>query len=314
MTLLTINDYIAHLKEHIENVDHKPKYNVLLSPSPAQLRDYCLILCDEGNVSIEDKNVLKDFFKANSIELSDISNCIRKFDIERFKPIQYFLNGKTTMSKNHMVIEMVALMYDYEQRPYSRFRKKDLVFCKEEKSKVKQLNTSTIDANNRGGVELEDSIKLVESKGRIGNTYSKSAIFQKNKLWYWLLGVVLMIGLLLLVLKLSVLSQNDQCMRWVVDKYEECDCGEATRLSFIDDGVSPIKFDQRIVEEFKKIEVSCNTVFFKNSKPKIWFVKISARKHEYFNGPGTGIHPTLGKPLKPITKYHLDKYIYPQCP
>lgn len=123
MTTLTIIDYIDHLKKHIENVKYLSKYTVLLSPSPAQLRDFCLALCDKADLSNDDRTILNNFFKVGSTDVKEIATIISKFDIDKFKPIQNFLKGKTTTSKNHAVIEMVALLYDYEMRPYGKFLK-----------------------------------------------------------------------------------------------------------------------------------------------------------------------------------------------
>ena len=317
MTLLTINDYIARLKEHIEYVYHEPKYTVLLSPSPAQLREYCLTLCREESISNDDKTVLKDFFKVDSLELVDIITSIKKFDIEKFKPIQHFLNGKTTTSKNHTVIEMVALMYDYEMRPYGRFRKQNLGLLKEEEVSPLLIHETEEDEEevliDKQSIENKDetvSSDFDDKTSRDTDSTNKKNRF--NILYLFLIGLVL--GVIIFTVKSTFFDKDVLCMKWVVDKYVECDCGEGTRLSFTGEGVAPIKYSDNLIESFKKVEVDCNTIFFKNNKPKVWFVKTGAGQHEYFSSPGEGVHPTLGKPLKPITKYHLDKYIYPNCP
>lgn len=316
MTLLTINEYIACLRKHITDVEHESKYTVLLSPSPAQLRDYCLALCREDSLSNEDKAVLKDFFKVDTLELLDIITSIRKFDIEKFKPIQHFLNGKTTTSKNHAVIEMVALMYGYEMRPYGRFRKQNLDLPKEEE--VIPLIIHETEEGKEVFIDsqpIENKDEIVSSDFDDKTSFDTDSTNKKNRfniLYLFLVGLVL--GITFFAVKATFFDKGVSCMKWVVDKYVECDCGEATRLSFADDGVSPVQYDEGVLKGFKKIEVDCNTVFFKDNKPKVWFVKIGVGQHEYFSSPGNGIHPTLGKPLKPITKYHLDKYIYPKCP
>lgn len=315
MNLLTINDYITRLKEHITDVDHEPKYTVLLSPSPAQLREYCLALCREEGISNEDKAVLKDFFKVDSLELLEIIASIKKFDIDKFKPIQHFLNGKTTTSKNHAVIEMVALMYDYEMRPYGRFRKQGIDMPKEE---VEPLIVQEEEQNKEASINrepTEDKDETVFSDFDDKTSIDVDSTNKKNRfsiLYLFLAGLVL--GVTIFTAKAVFFDKKGECMKWVVDKYVECDCGEGTRLSFTGDGVAPVKYSDNLIESFKKVEVDCNTVFFKDNKPKVWFVKTGAGQHEYFSSPGEGVHPTLGKPLKPITKYHLDKYIYPKCP
>ncbi|MDR0228362.1 MAG: hypothetical protein LBI72_04785 [Flavobacteriaceae bacterium] len=122
MTLLTINDYINSLRQHIEDVKLLSAYNTLLSPSPAQLKEHCLDLCNGNSLSLMDRDILRVFLKCESNTLQDVKAHLQKIDIDRFKPIQYFINGKTTMPKSQAVVEMIALLYNFELRPLGKFR------------------------------------------------------------------------------------------------------------------------------------------------------------------------------------------------
>lgn len=128
MTLLTINDYINSLRQHIEDVKLLSAYNTLLSPSPAQLKEHCLDLCNNSNLSLMDRDILRVFLKSDSNALQDVKTHLNKIDIDRFKPIQYFINGKTTMPKSQAVVEMIALLYNFELRPLGKFRSTNLKF------------------------------------------------------------------------------------------------------------------------------------------------------------------------------------------
>ncbi|ALU26175.1 hypothetical protein HX057_03725 [Myroides odoratimimus] len=309
MTLLTINDYTDSLKKHINKVQDLPQYTVLLSPSPAQLRNYCIGLCKE-DLSPDDKIILKDFFRGDSTELNDIVKSINRFELGWFKPIQSFLGKKTDTSKNHAVLEMVALMYDYELRPYGKFRKSSVDI--EEEIIADEQTDSIIVEEKREAVEektIEDHIPPVQSFAE-----SLPTTTAKNKLKRNLLIVtVIIIGLLGVGSLVSSMLSNDECMKWEGDRYVAYDCGEATIKSFAGVSNEPVPYDKSILKNFKQISVDCDTEFFRKGKPKVWFVKTGEGKHDYFNNPGTGVHPISGKSLRPITQYHLNKYIYSKC-
>lgn len=309
MTLLTINDYTDSLKQHINKVQDLSRYTVLLSPSPAQLRNYCLALCKE-DLSADDKIILQDFFRSNSTDLKELRMSIERFQLGLFKPIQSFLNGKTETTKNHVVLELLALMYDYEPRPYGKFRKSSVEI--EEGSVADEQADSIIVEEKREAVEektIEDNIPPVQSFAE-----PQLTVRPKNKLKRNLVIVtVIIIGLLGVGSLASSMLSNDQCMKWEGDRYMAYDCGEATIKSFAGVSNEPVPYDKSILKNFKQISVDCDTEFFRKGKPKVWFVKTGEGKHDYFNTPGTGVHPISGKALRPITQYHLNKYIYSKC-
>ncbi|MGL4585207.1 MAG: hypothetical protein ACRCVU_19770, partial [Flavobacterium sp.] len=307
------DDYIACLKKHIEAVKHASKYTLLIPPSPAQIRDYCLMLCQGNTLSKDDLQVLNTFFKSHATDLDGLKTVIQNVDIDKCKPIQNFLNGKTTTTKNNAVIELIAVMYDYELRPYNKFRKSGLGIDDDDSLIEKPIVTPIIE-NKKEAVEektiVEDTTQVqpfTEPQESIATPEKKKS---KNKLLAIIGSIVLMIGGGAVV---SNTLSTDKCMKWENDKYVAYDCGEATIQSFAGTNSEPVPYDKSVLENFKQITVDCNTVFFKKNKPQVWFVKIGNNQHEYFSSPGTGVHPTLGKPLKAITQYHLNKYIYPKC-
>lgn len=93
-------------------------------------------------------------------------------------------------------------------------------------------------------------------------------------------------------------SGEKKCMVWEEVRYIETSCtGSDLEQNFI-----PYVF-----ENFKKIEVTDTTTFFKNGEVQIWYDK-SNNQLEFFTAPG--IHPENGKTLKPITNYMIGKYIH----
>lgn len=92
-------------------------------------------------------------------------------------------------------------------------------------------------------------------------------------------------------------AAEEKCMAWNEDHYVEVKCT----------GVEgETKLNPVVLQEFRKIEVSDTTTFFKNGSPSVWYDK-SNNQLEYFSSPG--IHPENGKTLRPITKYMIDKYV-----
>jgi hypothetical protein len=92
-------------------------------------------------------------------------------------------------------------------------------------------------------------------------------------------------------------------MKWDVDHYVE--------VSFDAKGVQngDLKlYKEDRIENFKKINADCNTVFFtENGSISVWYGKNMNGALEYFTG--LGLHPISGKSLKPITEYMIKKYV-----
>jgi hypothetical protein len=76
------------------------------------------------------------------------------------------------------------------------------------------------------------------------------------------------------------------------------------KIGFYD--INPIFDKNDDLLDFKKISVCDTTTFFKYNQPMVWYIKQNG-KCEYFNAPG--LHPISGKPLRPISKYIIAKYI-----
>ncbi len=92
-------------------------------------------------------------------------------------------------------------------------------------------------------------------------------------------------------------AAEEKCMAWNEDHYVEVKCTGAE---------GETKLNPMLLQEFRQIEVSDTTSFFKNGNPAVWYDK-SNNQLEFFTSPG--IHPENGKTLKPITDYMIDKYV-----
>lgn len=92
-------------------------------------------------------------------------------------------------------------------------------------------------------------------------------------------------------------SKSEDCMIWKEDHYEETSCegkaGETRKISYL-------------VDNFRQIQVSDTTTFFKNGKANVWYDKKDNELY-FFSAPG--INPETGKTVKEITEYMINKYI-----
>ena len=101
----------------------------------------------------------------------------------------------------------------------------------------------------------------------------------------------------------DLIIEDKECMQWQTDHYEYVDCNSNTLQGFLEIPVEPADESRA---KLRKIEVTENTTFFVNDKPVVWNSKVNGEP-EFFNTHG--FHPITGKPLKPITKYMIDKWV-----
>ncbi|MDM1378681.1 hypothetical protein [Myroides marinus] len=316
MTLLTSTNYIDSIKAHIDNVKLLSKYTSLLSPSPALLKDYCFSVCKRSDLTIGDRDILKTFLKSKSSDLEDILSALQKLDIDKFKPVQNFLNGKTVAPKNQTIVEIIALFYDFEPRPLGKYlgnankvNQEDLheVVDREEEKEIVEEKEDRLET-----VNVPTGISSVVEESKLSGSKQNNSL--KKKLIVGISSLAALIGGGYGVTKVAYFSDSDQCIVWEEDKYITCDCAEGMTAYEQDKGNMPVRYNESLLKGFRRINVDCNTSFFKDNKPKVWFVKTGADQHEYFSSPGNGTHPTLNKTVKPVSQYHLNKYIYPNCP
>lgn len=94
-------------------------------------------------------------------------------------------------------------------------------------------------------------------------------------------------------------ASEENCIIWKETHFEKASC----RLKNTIDN----RFYQLNIANFKKIEITGETIFFKNGNPMVWYGKSAKGEMEYFNL--RGVHPETLKELKPITPYMINKYI-----
>jgi hypothetical protein len=280
MNKITFEEYKSAIKSQYEENKNVDVSGILLNPTPAQLRNLCLMIFD-NSLSKSDKNVFKLFF--NLKEEQSIRKCIANYDIARFRPIISFLKGEKD-SENTTRIELAAILIDFNPRPYNKY-----------------LLNGKIDARGKS-----EAFALVEVKELIGSNSDEERKDEKagatnkglGKKATIFLAVLLSLFFMGYTVK-GLFFPEKECMMWKEDHYVAVDClNNNGALGLI------IPIDENGMK-LKKLDSSKKLNFFNNDKPVVWYYKHDGVV-ELFNAPG--FHPVTDKPLKPITKYMIKKY------
>lgn len=275
----TFKDYSDQIVKKIPFVRENDTTGFLIKPSPAQLRNYCDFLFKNGLTEF-DQNTFGSFFGTANKE-EDLSVLIHKIDIDRFRPIQNYLEGKIS-NPAAIVIEMTAILIDFNPRPYANFKKNNGVY-------------------EEGFFKDKSEENIAINKTRVKkNNYKKAGIIGLLSISSIGLGIFGINSL-----KTTEDSIKSNCMQWQIDHFELVDCNLIEKNDLILQ--EPIEVYNPELFKLKKIEVDKETVFFKEGKAVVFYIKINDSVLEYYNAPG--FHPVSDKPLRPITKYIIRKYI-----
>ncbi|MEW7292189.1 hypothetical protein [Aquimarina sp. 2304DJ70-9] len=281
MTMVTFETYINAIRQKYLNDRGGELSTFLAKPTPGQLKDACIdVLGEIKNRS--DQNILERFFELND---ADHIKTIRKFDNDKLKPIANFLKNKTDSIQSPIALELVALLIDFQPRPFAKFQK---------------LSNTQIDITKEQGSKRD--ITLISDE--TGNDIKTKADGDGNHGGKTLRNIIITISSISAIIVIALFAlkmlQKD-CMKWNGEYYELAFCSKS-----FDKKIIPI--DEKLLNEFKKIKVDTNYTFFDDDgKAKVWYAKREG-KIEFFNSQGT--HPTNGNKLKPITQTIVRKYIF----
>lgn len=250
----------------------------LMRSTPNKLREECLDVFNRKLLD-EDLPAVSGFF-GHKKDKTEYAQAIRKFDVDKFRPLDKFIKGHTagTEDKN---VELLAWLIGYEPRPF------------------KYGHTYVIDGEDKS---REKAVKVIR-----GDESEK-----KKKSWLTFAAIVIMVllsgaGYLMLKRDKSPEIQhvapsviNGQCMYWSGDRYTAVPCSEAHK----DTPVVPLNSLKlnllRKVTDISKIN--------ENSLGKVWYVRLRKDDYEYFTD--SGFHPVDTQlRLKPITKFILARHI-----
>lgn len=278
----TFEGFVTAVKQQYE-VSKNGRYSgFLLNPSPAQLRNLCLLLL-ENKLSKIDEAIFRVFFQVP--EGAVLRKAIENFDVEKFRAVGNFLRGRSEKT-NAVSLNLISVLVDYQPRPFNKYMitnlHSDVAVVSKRKEDFQGIETSFYG--------------LFESKGNSGVRSISIRQFSR-------IGIVAVLSLASVYVINQAFFPEKQCMQWQKDHYEKVDCNVVNQGMAAINEIVPL--DEREIN-LKKIEVNKETQFFKNGKPLVWYSKIKGKLY-YFNS--CGINPETGKPLKPITEYMINKYV-----
>lgn len=288
MNKITFEEYknAIRIKYDVSKIEEVS--GILLNPTPAQLRNLCLMRLDNC-LTKTDASVFRMFF--NVKEEEQLRKEMENFDIGKFKPIISFLK-KEKDSDNVTRIELAAILVDFNPRPYNKYLLNGKISERSILDVIPLVEEK--EANVDYFIEEKWVEKVIETKNNDG---------VKKKI-VTILSVFLSLFFMGYTVKNMIFPERE-CMKWEGDHYEAVDC-KNEKLG-IGNLTSVVVLNEDLLT-FKKIEVNINTIFFKKGKPIVWYGKSFGGKYEYFNQPG--LHPETEKTLKPISEYIIKKYIY----
>ncbi|MBO9620202.1 MAG: hypothetical protein J7539_14335 [Niabella sp.] len=282
----------------------------LSKPTPARLRDECLIVC-KGRFERKDEKMLRDFFGQADNDTGYL-RIIKKCAIDRFRPLINFLK-KPTIRTDEKNVELLAWLIDWNRRPFQLDKRYDL---------NEQGEAFLIKNDPAEKIQIDEEQEITEAFDTLVNQENKmnavinpGTAFAKPKYPLKPLAVFIIALLALAGIVIyqsgngrlqygmgNTLDNRGSCMYWTGDHYEQIPCNQKVY------GVLVVALDSLKLLHFKKItqpdtltEADINRVFYIKYNGKI----------EFYTGGGA--HPVYTeRSLKPLTAYIYEKYILPQ--
>jgi hypothetical protein len=251
----------------------------LALPTPAKLRDECLKVYAERFLK-KDEKALRLFFDVPT-EGNDYGKSIKNVDIDNFKPLINFLKGKTSQTDDKN-IELLAWLINYSQRPYLA-------------GNLNYNNPEKEDAVNKIDDVSARDIKAVSNRVDIHDIEQTKRGISKP--------VYLLLLLLLATFGGYIITKlfTPQCMYWDGQAYQAINCNSKNPIN-----EEIIAINQQKLNHLKKI-AKPDTITMK-AIGHVWYIKINVDSVEFYTSHGDYPLDTQ-KPLKPLTKYILQKYI-----
>lgn len=108
----------------------------MANPSPANLRDYCLIRLAHG-IPIADRQVFEDYYNP-TCKYPNLEKAILHADLGRLKSLQHFIIGKTK-DPDETIVKLLAILINFEPRPYSVRYWQDVHKAQQEKKPAREI-------------------------------------------------------------------------------------------------------------------------------------------------------------------------------
>ncbi len=318
-------DYKAQVVSAYKQKRDANKFSLnLLRPTPAKLRAECLAAVNERYLK-KDENTLRMFFGQRK-DITAYMQTIRKFDADKFKPLDNFLKGITndTDDKN---IELLAFLINFEPRPY-QFNPKpapDKIsnHHKEIEGRLISLPEDTTLQQDFGTVVDKDDDRIKEKAinekvinqllNEPINTKIKRAWFLNpaNIIIFLIIAVILSISIYIslhrkpLITSFKAVPIGDQkCMYWTGYQFQPVSCDQKHHDTMV------VALDTVRLFHFRRVEQP--DTITEASIGKLWYYK-GGEGIEFYTDSGS--HPIYaGMHLRPMSAYIWNKYIFKNHP
>ncbi len=324
-------DYLKAILEHYEVVKNGKNADLLENPTPGNLKKLCLQLLEKGLNNADEKAFLNFFHPKEDRALYAH---IRNMSTDGLRTPSDFLRLKQGLTNNRQHANLVAVLIDFEPRPFVKFQ--DIIQEEKEKEelskkdilKEKEENTQPIaEAQKEELQSVEEAIgkeKIVEEEKQKEDfteteTVVESQIEQRathfanpvdnspkattrRKTAFIALAVILFVSLTGFFIHRST---EPKCMIWKEDHYEMIDCEQETAMGlFAIDKIRP--YNEALFEGMRKIIPTDTSTFFNGEDPVLHYSKRN-NECEFFTMPGK--HPVTGKDLHPVSRLIVQKYV-----
>ncbi len=312
--------------------------NELESISPAKLKDLLLSKLVSGELQKDIPSLEKIFNTAKKFE--NLTRAITNESIDKFRPIQYFIQGRTTIPTDDTII-LLSIFIDFQPRPYTMWKERgvdegEIVISSDERDKKTEETGSIADVekgDENSSSELTgdpEEITGEDNTTPVAQIDSDPPIFisdlpnnddtstqntpltddsgNHNKttylggsLWKWREKKSLSIMASALVITLLMAFYS-----W---PHKQCMYWDGEKYIAIHcDEVDPqldiIALNSEKQQQFKRI--TRKDTLTKDHVNKVWYSKINTEV-EFFTCPGLHpVHPH--RSLKAATEYIIEKY------
>ncbi|EJF99701.1 hypothetical protein [Flavobacterium sp. F52] len=311
MQTITFEDYKNAIKAKYEEEKNGEYSNNLNSPTAANLRNLCVKRFDTNN-NQDDLIAFKSFFDFPFDR--NKKNLFGEDELNKLEAVKRFFLGKTENPAED-TIQLAAILVDLQPRPFNEYRKQ---LSAEEKKLIDELRDTSPPPKKDTSlntfidkIEDDDNLKIEEveqtpsSESEIAPipiaTFVATGKPTKSRMIIYAVVTAFSAGLAIMI---YFAFFQKQCMQWSNDHYEKVSCDlEVNGLGSFN-VVEP--FDKTVFD-LKKIKVCDTTPFFNtNGEAIVWYGK-TANGIDFFNGHGR--HPENNSPLRPVTRYILNKYV-----
>lgn len=291
-----------YFKNYLDEI--KSKYNIektgehshyLLNPTRAKLRNLCIEKFTNGLTN----NDLNKFNSFMSFEFS-LNRINRiKDNTDKFRPIETFLKGETTLSDTSCAADMAAILVNFNPRPFTKYLEKNHKVIEEDGKKADTIT----DYINPKPIDKEKT-----PENPIPEVLPKTPTEDKKTIWFKTNGLKIASGcviMAILFLGMYYFMKGEECMEWVNDHYEVVDCDVPNESG---DRYISAKEEDSFIADFKKIS-PCDTLSFKdkNGNACLWYGKSLTGEMEFFNK--LALHPETKKSLKEVSAHIFNTYI-----